>query len=48
MCLNGNSGKCWGVAMKLNKKKEEDEPIFISVGHKISLDTACRIAQMCV
>lgn len=45
--LIGYSGYTWGAAMKLNKKKEIDEPMFISIGHKISLETACRIAKNC-
>ncbi len=36
--LKGNSGKTWGAA--LNSTEETTNPLIISIGHKIDLDTA--------
>ncbi|XP_030945317.1 endonuclease V-like isoform X2 [Quercus lobata] len=42
--LSGCSGKIWGVAMRSTKGSLK--PIFISVGHCVSLDTAITIVKM--
>lgn len=42
--LTGCSRKIWGVAMRSTKGSLK--PIFISVGHRVSLDTAITIAKM--
>ncbi|XP_050265120.1 uncharacterized protein LOC126709078 isoform X2 [Quercus robur] len=42
--LSGCSGKIWGVAMRSTKGSLK--PIFISVGHRVSLDTAITIVKM--
>lgn len=36
--LIGNSGRTWGVAFRYNE--QSSKPIFISVGHRISLETS--------
>lgn len=41
--LVGDSGRVWGAALKSNDYVKN--PIFISLGTKISLDTALDIAQ---
>ncbi|XP_044463786.1 endonuclease V [Mangifera indica] len=42
--LKGRTGFVWGVAMRSTPDKLK--PIFISVGHRISLDTAVQIIKM--
>lgn len=42
--LRGDSGRTWGAAMQSNPGSLK--PIYISVGHRISLDTAVKIARM--
>lgn len=42
--LVGCSGHIWGVAMR--STQGSIKPIFISIGHKISLQTAIMIVQM--
>ena len=44
--LVGNSGKKWGAAFKCTDKS--NNPIFISVGHKVSLDTAIEITKLTI
>lgn len=39
--LKGDSGKIWGAALK--SEENVKNPIYVSVGHKISLQTACLI-----
>nr|XP_009420412.1 PREDICTED: endonuclease V isoform X3 [Musa acuminata subsp. malaccensis] len=43
--LTGKSGKTWGVAMRsiLGSSK----PIYVSIGHRISLDSAISIVKTC-
>lgn len=41
--LVGNSGKIWGCALKATE--ESVNPIIISVGHKISLESAIKIVS---
>ncbi|XP_004498613.1 uncharacterized protein [Cicer arietinum] len=42
--LVGSSGRTWGVAMR--SKQRSLKPIFVSIGHRISLQTAITIIQM--
>ncbi|XP_048331358.2 uncharacterized protein LOC107411175 isoform X2 [Ziziphus jujuba] len=42
--LTGCSGRIWGVAMR--STEGSFKPIFISIGHRISLDTAITIVKM--
>ncbi|POO03783.1 Endonuclease V [Trema orientale] len=42
--LTGDSGHVWGAAIRLTGGSFK--PIFISVGHRISLDTAIKIVKM--
>ncbi|XP_059460605.1 uncharacterized protein LOC132189821 [Corylus avellana] len=42
--LTGCSGHVWGVAMRSTQGALK--PIFVSVGHRVSLDTAIRIVKM--
>ncbi|XP_078427291.1 endonuclease V-like isoform X3 [Cetorhinus maximus] len=43
--LTGNSGKVLGMALKSCEKSTK--PIYVSVGHRISLDTALRLTHSC-
>jgi len=43
--LKGKSGKVWGAALKSTDKSTN--PIIISVGHRISLNTALEIIVNC-
>eukprot|EP01122_Echinamoeba_exundans_P005630 TRINITY_DN15781_c0_g1_i1.p1 TRINITY_DN15781_c0_g1~~TRINITY_DN15781_c0_g1_i1.p1 ORF type:complete len:305 (+),score=24.03 TRINITY_DN15781_c0_g1_i1:22-915(+) len=43
--LIGDSGTVWGAAFK--STEEAMNPIFISVGHRVSLDTAVKASIMC-
>lgn len=43
--LIGKSGKIWGAAMR--SSPGSSKPIYISTGHRISLDAAIRIVKMC-
>ncbi|XP_040364107.1 endonuclease V isoform X2 [Rosa chinensis] len=42
--LTGRSGRIWGVAMRSTDGSVK--PIFISIGHRISLDTAIKIVKL--
>ncbi|XP_015576478.1 endonuclease V isoform X1 [Ricinus communis] len=42
--LIGNSGCTWGAAMRATRGSYD--PIYISIGHRISLDTAINLAKM--
>lgn len=45
--LTGQSGKIYGVALKSSDKSTN--PIYISIGHKISLESAVKIiTQLCI
>ncbi|XP_019197700.1 PREDICTED: endonuclease V [Ipomoea nil] len=44
LSLTGDSGCTWGAAMRSTRCSLK--PIFISVGHRISLDTAIKIVRM--
>ena len=39
-------GKAWGVALRCTTKATA--PIYISLGHKISLETSVEITKMCI
>jgi deoxyinosine 3'endonuclease (endonuclease V) len=39
--LKGDSGTIWGVALKSCESSEK--PIYVTIGHKINLDTAKNI-----
>jgi deoxyinosine 3'endonuclease (endonuclease V) len=41
--LQGNSGQIWGAALK--STKDTTDPIIVSIGHKISLNTALKIVK---
>lgn len=41
--LEGDSGKVWGAATKTTKKVEN--PIFVSIGHKVDLTKAIELTQ---
>ncbi|XP_051888976.1 endonuclease V-like isoform X1 [Pristis pectinata] len=43
--LTGSSGKVLGMALKSCEKSTK--PIYVSVGHRISLDTATRLTHSC-
>ncbi|XP_043570894.1 endonuclease V-like isoform X2 [Chiloscyllium plagiosum] len=43
--LIGSSGKVLGMALKSCEKSTK--PIYVSVGHRISLDTALRLTHSC-
>jgi len=43
--LKGDSGRVWGAALRSNDKTTD--PLIISVGHKISLDTALTLIKKC-
>jgi len=44
--LEGYSGKIWGAALRSTDKSKN--PIIISIGHRISLDTAINVVKACV
>ncbi len=43
--LIGDSGDCWGAAMKTTKKSYV--PMIVSIGHRISLDSAIEVVRKC-
>ena len=42
----GNSGKVWGIALR--STSDSKNPIIISVGHRVSLDTALNVVKSCI
>ena len=44
--MKGDSGKIWGAALRATK--ESKNPIFISIGHRVSLETAIKIVKMTI
>ena len=44
--LVGDSGRKWGIAYR--STNESKNPIIISVGHRISLDTALKVTKACI
>ncbi|XP_048576306.1 endonuclease V isoform X2 [Nematostella vectensis] len=48
--LVGKSGTTWGMALRSSKKSTTTpvcKPIYVSVGHKVSLDTAVKLVDAC-
>eukprot|EP01017_Pseudomicrothorax_dubius_P013072 TRINITY_DN15633_c0_g1_i2.p1 TRINITY_DN15633_c0_g1~~TRINITY_DN15633_c0_g1_i2.p1 ORF type:complete len:283 (+),score=62.53 TRINITY_DN15633_c0_g1_i2:65-913(+) len=43
--LQGDSGRVWGAALKSHD--ESTDPMIISVGHKISIETAVELVKSC-
>ncbi|KAI6681005.1 hypothetical protein NL676_034886 [Syzygium grande] len=44
LTLTGSSGRIWGVAMR--STWNTSKPIFVSIGHRISLQTAAKVVGM--
>jgi len=44
--LEGNSGKVWGAALR--STSDSKNPIIISVGHRVSLETAIDVIKACI
>ena len=44
--LVGNSGKTWGAALRCTKYS--NNPIYISIGHQVSLETAITITKLTI
>merc|ERR1712224_899724 len=42
--LIGNSDKTWGAALKATD--DSTQPLYISIGHRISLETAIQVTMM--
>ncbi|XP_077217002.1 endonuclease V family protein isoform X3 [Tasmannia lanceolata] len=50
--LTGNSGHVWGAVREIDilamrSTEGSSKPIFISTGHRISLDTCIKVVKMC-
>jgi hypothetical protein len=43
--LIGSTGQVWGAALRSHEGSQK--PIFISIGHRISLDTAVAVVRCC-
>lgn len=43
--LKGKSGKIWGAGLKSGK--DSNDPLIVSVGHRISIDTAINLVDIC-
>ena len=43
--LVGKSGKVWGAGLKSGK--DSNDPYIVSVGHRVSIDTALKIVDRC-
>ena len=44
--LKGNSGKIWGVALR--STDESTNPVILSVGHRVSLNTTINATLACI
>jgi len=44
--LIGKSGKTWGAALRCTK--DSTNPIFVSIGHRTSLETALKITNLTI
>ena len=44
--LVGESGKTWGAALRCTP--ESKKPVFVSIGHKVDLETALRIVKLSI
>merc|ERR1712070_380250 len=52
--LTGKSGRTWGAALLPDARAAADravapcsKPVYVSVGHRVSLETCIRIVNMC-
>ena len=43
--LKGKSGKIWGAGLKSGK--DSNDPLIVSIGHRISIESALRIVDEC-
>ncbi|KAM5307775.1 endonuclease V isoform 4-T4 [Glossophaga mutica] len=43
--LTGGSGAVWGVALRSHERSTK--PLYVSVGHRVSLDSAVRLTRSC-
>ena len=43
--LKGKSGKIWGAGLKSGK--DSFDPLIVSIGHRMSIDTALKIVDTC-
>ena len=43
--LKGKSGKIWGAGLKSGK--DSNDPLIVSIGHRISIDSALKIVDEC-
>jgi len=43
--LVGNSGRVWGAALR--STDSSTDPVIVSVGHRISLDTTLALVKSC-
>jgi len=39
--LKGESGRVWGAALK--SEENVKNPIYVSIGHKMDIETACEL-----
>lgn len=46
MYLTGDSGKQWGAALKATD--DSTNPLIVSIGHRVSLDTAIECTKACI
>ena len=46
MPLIGTSGKTWGLALRATT--ESKNPLIVSIGHRVSLDTALIVTKACI
>jgi deoxyinosine 3'endonuclease (endonuclease V) len=44
--LVGYSGKVWGAALR--STSESKNPIIVSVGHRVTLETAIKVVKACI
>ena len=44
--LTGTSGKVWGAALRATD--DSKNPLIISIGHRVSLETALEVTQACI
>jgi len=41
--IKGESGKVWGAALRATK--ESSKPLIVSLGHRVSIDTALQLTK---
>ena len=44
--LIGDSGKIWGLALRATN--ESKNPLIVSIGHRVSLETALTVTKVCI